>query len=120
MVNRLWQQYFGRGLVETDNDFGTQGTPPSHPELLDWLATEFIAQLEPQGDAPADRDVGDLSPIVARPAGPGDDRREQRLLARQSRFRLDAEIVRDVWPRASGLLSRRSAARAFFRRSPTA
>jgi hypothetical protein len=106
IVNRIWQQYFGRGIVETDNDFGMQGTPPSHPELLDWLAVEFrekkwslkamhrfIVTSRTYRQSSADR------------SGLREKDSNNYLLARQQRFRLDAEIVRDAALAASGLLS---------------
>jgi hypothetical protein len=105
-VNRVWQHYFGLGIVETENDFGTQGTPPSHPELLDWLASEFVR---------GKWDVKALHKLIVgsatyrqtsktRPDLSTMDPRN-RLLARQSRLRLEAEIVRDVCLSASGLLT---------------
>jgi mono/diheme cytochrome c family protein len=107
IVNRIWQAYFGRGLVETDNDFGTQGSPPSHPELLDWLACELI-----------DRDwslkaihrliVGSSTYRQAsrvRPDGQAVDP-DNRLLWRQARLRLDAELIRDAALASSGLLTK--------------
>jgi mono/diheme cytochrome c family protein len=105
-INRIWQQYFGRGVVETENDFGTQGSPPSHPELLDWLASEFIAQkwslkamhrliVTSATYRQSSRVRQDLANVDA----------NNKLLARQSRLRLDAEIVRDVGLSASGLLN---------------
>lgn len=106
VVNRLWQQYFGKGLVATENDFGMQGALPTHPELLDWLALEFVR---------SGWDVKHLHRLIvtssayrqssnARP-----DLRDKdplnTLVARQVRLRLEAEILRDVALSASGMLT---------------
>ena len=106
IMNRVWQQYFGRGIVETENDFGMQGTAPSHPELLDWLATEFVARKWSL------REMHRLivtSRTYRQSSAQRADLRERDpnnyLLARQTRLRLDAEVVRDVALKASGLLS---------------
>ncbi len=104
MVNRIWQQYFGLGLVETENDFGSQGAPPTHPELLDWLATEFSAQ---KWSMKAMHRVIVTSATYKQSslARPDLDLTDplNKLLARQNRMRLDAEIIRDVGLTASGL-----------------
>ena len=105
-MNRDWQKFFGRGMVETEDDFGTQGTPPSHPELLDWLATEFIAS---GWDVKAMHRLivtsSHLSAVVGHSQRLAARDPQNRLLARQSRLRLDAEIVRDVALAAAGLLT---------------
>jgi hypothetical protein len=108
MVNRIWHHHFGRGLVATPNDFGKQGTPPTHPELLDFLARRFIEsgwsvkamhremmlsrvyQLDSTGEVPggADRDANN------------------ELLAKFRRHRLDAESIRDALLSISGKLDR--------------
>ena len=106
IVNRIWQQYFGRGLVETENDFGMQGTAPSHPELLDWLATEFLAKKWSLKDL--HRLIVTSKTYRQSSANRPDliDKDPQNvLLARQTRLRLDPEVVRDVCLSASGLLS---------------
>jgi hypothetical protein len=105
-INRAWEQFFGRGIVETSEDFGTQGAAPSHPELLDWLATEFMHQGWSQKaihrmivSSATYRQSSDASaPLVDRDP-------YNRLLARGPRFRMEAEMVRDSVLAASGLLS---------------
>jgi len=107
VVNRIWQAYFGRGLVETDNDFGTQGSPPSHPELLDWLACELMDHGWSQ-KAIHRLIVGSAVYRQAsrvRPEGQAIDP-DNRLLWRQARLRLDAELIRDAALTSSGLLTR--------------
>lgn len=104
-VNRIWQQFFGTGIVKTSEDFGSQGEPPSHPELLDWLAVQFV------------EDGWDIKKLVTRivtsqtyrqhsKSSPELNRRdpENRLLARGPRMRLDAEVLRDQALSLSGLL----------------
>ena len=106
-VNRLWAQLFGLGLVETQEDFGTQGQPPTHPELLDWLATEFQQTLKWDQKAMLKRLVMSATyrqASVARPDAAAKDPRN-RLLARFPRLRVEAEMVRDQALALSGLLS---------------
>jgi len=121
-VNRIWQAYFGLGLVETDDDFGKQGSAPTHPELLDWLAARFTgisgSKFQVSGSSnPKPWSLKDLHRLIvtsatyrqsshARPELKAIDPRN-RLLARQSRLRLEAEAIRDVSLAASGLLARK-------------
>ena len=107
-INRLWQVYVGRGLVETENDFGTQGATPSHKELLDWLATEFVREGWSQkamhrliATSATYRQSSHVRPELATID------LDNRLLAGQSRLRLDAEIVRDAALAASALINPR-------------
>ncbi len=112
-VNRLWRQFFGTGLVRTVEDFGTQGELPTHPELLDWLACEF---MQP-GGLEKDTHPWDIKHLIRTIVTSATYRQsssstavldardpDNRWLARQSRFRLDAEFVRDNALAISGLL----------------
>ncbi len=104
-VNRIWQGYFGRGLVETEEDFGLRGALPDHPELLDWLASEFVAG---GWSLKAIHRLVVTSATYRQTSMHREDTRDvdpdNRLLSRQSRLRLEAEVVRDAALSASGLL----------------
>jgi cytochrome c553 len=105
-VNRIWEQYFGRGLVDTPEDFGTQGARPSHQKLLDWLATSYIK---------SGWDTKRLHRLIVTSAVYQQSSKASEALlkrdpyniylARGPRFRMEAEMIRDVALRTSGLLS---------------
>ncbi|MDW8356044.1 MAG: PSD1 and planctomycete cytochrome C domain-containing protein [Bryobacterales bacterium] len=105
-VNRIWQELFGRGLVLTSEDFGTQGERPSHPELLDWLAVEFMDRgwSIKQTIRLIVTSATYRQSSNARPELESRDP-DNRLLARQSRLRLQAELIRDSALAVSGLLN---------------
>jgi hypothetical protein len=105
-VNQYWQQYFGTGIVKTAEDFGSQGEPPSHPELLDWLATEFVRSgwdIKAMQRLIVTSATYRQSSVASRELIERDP--ENRLLARGPRFRLPAEIIRDNALAISGLLN---------------
>jgi hypothetical protein len=119
IVNRVWQGYFGTGIVATAENFGTQSEPPTHPQLLDWLAVEFmdsgwnLKKLHRLIVTSATyRQSSKVSPelLAKDPAN--------RLLARGPRFRVDAEIVRDIALQASGLLNERVGGPSVFPPAP--
>jgi len=106
VTNSMWQAFFGRGLVSTVDDFGTRGERPTHPELLDWLATEFPARgwsmktMHRMMVTSATYRQSSVETAAHRSKDP-----QNLLLGRGARFRVDAETVRDIALQASGLLS---------------
>jgi hypothetical protein len=118
-VNRLWETLFGSGLVKTVEDFGSQGERASHPELLDWLAVEFMEKgwsqkqlLREIVSSATYRQVSDVSPALL------ERDPDNRLLARGARYRVEAEMVRDLALAASGLLAEKLGGPSVYPRQP--
>lgn len=131
-VNRFWKQFFGTGLVKTLEDFGSQGEFPTHPELLDWLAVEFMAPSAVVGTAasggPAKWDIKHIIRSIVMSATYRQSSNPQgqvlesdpfnRLLAHGARFRLPAEMIRDNALAISGLLNREMGGRSVYPYQP--
>ena len=125
IVNRLWQAYFGIGLVSTPEDFGMQSEAPSHPELLDWLACEL---MEPTSRSVAPWSLKHMHRLIVTSSTYRQSSRidpdlyskdpYNRLLARVPRLRVDAEIVRDISLAASGLLNPKLGGPSIFSPAP--
>ena len=113
-ANQVWKQLFGRGLVATSEDFGSQGSPPSHPKLLDWLATEF-RRLGWSRKKIIKRIV--MSGTYRQSSATVDEQMKQdpqnQWLSRQNRFRLSGELIRDQYLAAAGTLNPQVGGRSF-------
>ncbi|MBP86898.1 MAG: hypothetical protein CMJ64_09300 [Planctomycetaceae bacterium] len=141
IVNRVWQAYFGTGIVETAEDLGSQGGTPSHPQLLDWLAVELMdngwslkhlhrlivmsntyQQTSARGKEGETRRGGEqseaISPSPSLPVSRSQIDPGNRLLSCGPRFRVDAEIVRDIFLAASGLLNKKVGGRSVYPPAP--
>jgi len=118
-VNRVWQAYFGTGLVDTPEDFGIQGSLPSHPELLDWLAAEFMDKGWSNKEfhrlivtSATYRQESRMTPALL------EKDPYNRLLARGPRFRVEGEVVRDIQLAVSGLLNTKLGGRSVMPPAP--
>ena len=108
MVNRLWQHHFGKGIVGTPNDFGLRGQAPTHPELLDWLAIEFVEHGWSQKHMHRLMVLSSIYQQASRLPGDSKTRKsdpDNRLLGRMSRCRLEGEAIRDFSLSVSGKLN---------------